>query len=346
MVAAALLATVCGGGSAQAGTTAQVPVNSFGALFAPTQFDQQGGADTFTALAPNIDFNTGFDTVGRFASIDIQSSDGLLLPTSPWAAPYAALTSSDSYIGTSVALADGLRVRFGEAALAAQNPEFQVPAFGNLAQLDGPQQYDLRTARMGMAGLDWDFASWGGLGIVASQTTEQNGVLGAAESNVLTIAKSANSTTVGTSAHVGFGDGWVTTVSYSEGITNLDLRASGLETSTDTLRSSSYGLAIAKHGVFGDDSIDLSVIRPIEVYSGNMGFQANDGFDPSADMIFGRGHDSLVGQTPETDLELGYVTSFFNGALALQANAGYQMNLAGQSGTNSLSVISRAKINF
>jgi hypothetical protein len=77
-----------------------------------------------------------------------------------------------------------------------------------------------------------------------------------------------------------------------------------------------------------------------------MGFQANDGFDPSADMIFGRGHDSLVGQTPETDLELGYVTSFFNGALALQANAGYQMNLAGQSGTNSLSVISRAKINF
>jgi hypothetical protein len=43
---------------------------------------------------------------------------------------------------------------------------------------------------------------------------------------------------------------------------------------------------------------------------------------------------------------LGYVTSFFNGALALQANAGYQMNLAGQSGTNSFSVISRAKINF
>lgn len=63
-------------------------------------------------------------------------------------------------------------------------------------------------------------------------------------------------------------------------------------------------------------------------------------------MSFGRERDPLLGQIPDTDLELGYVTSFFNGALALQANAGYQMNLAGQSGTNSFSVISRAKINF
>ncbi len=55
---------------------------------------------------------------------------------------------------------------------------------------------------------------------------------------------------------------------------------------------------------------------------------------------------SLASATPETDVELGYITTFFDGALALQANAGYQMNFAGQSGTNALTVLSRAKINF
>ena len=51
-------------------------------------------------------------------------------------------------------------------------------------------------------------------------------------------------------------------------------------------------------------------------------------------------------QTPETDLQVGYVTQFLNGALALQANASYQMNYQGLSGANSVSVLSRAKIKF
>ena len=55
---------------------------------------------------------------------------------------------------------------------------------------------------------------------------------------------------------------------------------------------------------------------------------------------------ALPAQTPETDLQLGYVTSFLDGALALQANAAYQMNYQGQTGANSLSVLSRAKIKF
>ena len=38
--------------------------------------------------------------------------------------------------------------------------------------------------------------------------------------------------------------------------------------------------------------------------------------------------------------------SFMDGALALQANASYQMNYQGQTGATSLSVLSRAKIKF
>jgi hypothetical protein len=54
----------------------------------------------------------------------------------------------------------------------------------------------------------------------------------------------------------------------------------------------------------------------------------------------------LPGNAGETDLQVGYVTSFLDGALALQANAAYQMNYQGQTGATSLAVLSRAKIKF
>jgi hypothetical protein len=54
----------------------------------------------------------------------------------------------------------------------------------------------------------------------------------------------------------------------------------------------------------------------------------------------------LAGTTPETDIEVGYVTTFLDGSLALQANASYQMNFAGQTGTNAVSLLSRARIKF
>jgi hypothetical protein len=47
-----------------------------------------------------------------------------------------------------------------------------------------------------------------------------------------------------------------------------------------------------------------------------------------------------------TDIEVGYVTTFLDGSLALQTNASYQMNFAGQTGANSVSLLSRARIKF
>jgi len=49
---------------------------------------------------------------------------------------------------------------------------------------------------------------------------------------------------------------------------------------------------------------------------------------------------------PETDLQIGYVTSFLNGRLALQTNAAYQTNAQGQRGATAVSLLSRAKIKF
>ena len=55
---------------------------------------------------------------------------------------------------------------------------------------------------------------------------------------------------------------------------------------------------------------------------------------------------ALRAAAPETDFHLGYVTTFLDGALALQANAAYQTNYQGQTGVNSVSLLSRAKIKF
>ncbi|MGN6147032.1 MAG: S8 family peptidase [Rhizomicrobium sp.] len=306
-----------------------------------------------TALSDSFAINAGYhlDLQGRFNGYDLQGSsayDGLFLSGSALNSPYQSFTDGGSFVGATLALASDLRMSFGQSQLGTDRAEYEVPVFSYLAQVQGPQtRFDQRTATTSMAGLDWDFASWGGLGLTASNTLERHGMLGGVNSGALAVADSANTSALGISARVGFGSGWVTTVSYSEGITQLDLRANSIATSADTLHSRAYGVAIAKHGLFADnDSLGLAVSRPIQVYSGGLGLTMGTGLDDDGNLLTGTEHVSLASKTPETDFEMGYVTTFFDGALALQANAAWQQNLAGQQGVNSLAVLSRAKINF
>jgi hypothetical protein len=110
-----------------------------------------------------------------------------------------------------------------------------------------------------------------------------------------------------------------------------------------SLDTQAYSIAIAKHGLFGQDAVGFSFSRPSPSLLDN-GFEM---VASSSDLppVFVAG-DRLPGGSRETDLQLGYVTSFLNGALALQANAAYQMNYQGQTGATSLTVLSRAKIKF
>ena len=156
------------------------------------------------------------------------------------------------------------------------------------------------------------------------------------------IAPRAATRAVSVSARLGLGSGWVTTASFSEGLSQLDLRGSP----TSEVREQSYSFSITKHGLFGDDSLGFAVTRPIQIYSGTAEITAADGVDPNYNLALNSERISLAGVKPETDIELGYVTTFLDGALALQANAAYQLNTQGQNGTNSLAVVSRAKIKF
>ena len=305
------------------------------------------------SLAPGVDLNMGYNTMmsGQFTGYDTQSSpayDGLFMQATAVNSPYASLTNGGSFIGANIALADDLHFRFGQSMLTTQRGDYEVPVFAMADQIVGPQtQYSQRQAQSTLAGMDWDFASWGGLGVIATQTSEQHGLLGGTDSGSLAMANDSNTSSLGMSARVGFGDGWVTTLSYSEGITQLDLSASNLISSADTLHSRAYGVAVAKHGLFDDnDSLGLAVSRPVQIYDGGVELAAAGSVDANGNLVLAHEHVSLASATPETDFELGYVTTFMNGALSLQANAGYQSNIAGQSGLNGVTVLSRAKINF
>ncbi len=301
------------------------------------------------SLADGIQIHLGYnvDMAGRFNAYDARGSaayDGLFYSASGVNSPYASLADGGNFVGATVALADDLHFNIGEASLGSERNQLDTPVYSLEAQLQNAPLYGGRTADEKLAGVTWDFASWGGLGIVASQTSEHNGVLGTVPVNPLSLAKGANTSAVALSARVGFGDGWVTTVSYGEGITQLNLRPTGALATADPLRTRSYGVAVAKRGLFEDgDSLGLAVTRPMQVYEGNVDLSNTE---PSDNSLLGHERLPIGNGTAETDVELGYVTTFLDGALALQANAGYQMNLQGQPGANSVTVLSRAKINF
>ncbi len=200
-------------------------------------------------------------------------------------------------------------------------------AYTALARLGGePTPYTPRSAGSLLAGVSWSIGHWADLGLTASQTSERNGFLG----NPMPGA-SANTAALGVSARMHLGNGWETTASYSEGVTQFDLK-SGLAPafSADALRTRAYGIAIAKNGLFGDDALGLAVSRPALSTDGEFITLPGATGGPA---FFTRNHLLSGASVPETDIEVGYVTTFLDGSLALQANASYQMNFAGQTGT-------------
>ncbi len=298
---------------------------------------------TSIALIDGIDLQLGYkvDLAGQASSFGASNPatfNGLFL-SSPNSS-YAALASGGDFVGATAALADDLQISVGGASLSPGYINYTPGATAALARVGGASNpFSLRAATTLLGGVTWNVAKWVGLGLNASQTSERGGLLGTSAEGV-----NANTSALGVSARVAFGGGWVTTATYSEGITQLDLKP-GLSPSlsSDSLRTRSYGLAIAKNGLFGDDALGLAVSRPAFAADGSEFITLTGG--QSQPQFFTRSN-ILAGTTPETDIEVGYVTTFMDGSLALQTNASYQMNYAGQTGATSVSLLSRARIKF
>jgi hypothetical protein len=275
---------------------------------------------------------TTADLQARFPGYDLDADD-FLLAMGTAKSPDAMLFERESFTSETLALAGDMHLRLTEARLQpdgvnlAPISDFSEMETGRPAQL--PQPATL------LAGAEWDFASWGGLGIAGSQTQSDpfSGGPGRFE-----LPGDRFASMLGVSAHLNFGDGWVTSFSYDEGKTQLDLRPNVLAVSDDTKSDGVFGVGVAKNDLFGEDALALDMIRPVQPNGNNL---VNNG---NYSGLLGP-QISLSSATPETDFQLDYETSF-NGNVMLQANAGYQMNVAGQNGTKAISVLSRAKINF
>ncbi|HEX3429658.1 MAG TPA: hypothetical protein VHT03_02135 [Rhizomicrobium sp.] len=265
---------------------------------------------------------------------------GSELYTNPAAWQPFSQTGREVHMQGSLGLGTGLALNFGESLGESDS---LLPSFGP-AWMQSPLAGGNRlagTAETGFAALGWNPAPWASLGLVARQASAE------ASAPVAQLSPAKLSTqTLGVAGKVAFGSGWVTSFSYNEGINQLDLRPAANPLAENAQHSRSYGVAIAKHGLFGDDSLGLEVSQTPSSGFGGVDLGQTPTSDPFDGFISSATRPILSGSTPETDVQLGYVTTFLDGALALQANAGYQMNTAGQQGNNGIAVLSRAKINF
>lgn len=249
--------------------------------------------------------------------------------------PHVELGTSGSYFGATVGITDEISLHFGRSSSSlggAFDVATPIPSDVALRLSSGAP-----TTETTSAGLDWNVTDWAEVGVNASRALDASSVLGDAMSAPVTASAGAETVALGISARIGFGEGWVTTVAYSEGITQLDLNTSAL-TANDSVRSQSYGISVTKQGLFGDDALGIAISRPLQTY-GSTNF---------ANLSFASVLNNRPGFVPaqESDFTVGYVTTFLDGALALQANAAYQINANGEQGQDAVSVLSRAQIKF
>lgn len=287
-----------------------------------------------TVLAPNLALDAGqnLDIASRFNNYGEAASPFL----SPVDAPFLALANGGRYGGFTFAPTPDLRLRFGADVNSERLDNFRFDPSAPLANLglttNASQTHSL------LAGLSWDVSRMLGLNVSAISADRSGVPLGLG--NAAQLSPKASTQALSVAARVAIGQGWVTTASFSEGLTQLDNRV-GLGS---TLREQSFSVGIAKHGLFGDDTLGLSFSRPAPSMAGSLA--ALGGSDLAPVVVTQPAAITPGRAAPESDFQLGYVTNFLGGAVALQTNASYQQNFQGQQGATSVSLLSRAKIKF
>ena len=165
-----------------------------------------------------------------------------------------------------VSLGPQLDLRFGAASRSGVNLDTGLA----LSPLPGAllaSTVDNFSAQSVSAGLEWRLTNWAGIAVNASQTSERGTVLGRAIAGPIAVSNGAGTASFGVSARVGFGDGWVTTLAFDQGVTHLDLKPSMLmpnPNAQDAISTQSYGVAVTKEHIFGDDMFGFSLSRPVQ----------------------------------------------------------------------------------
>ena len=224
--------------------------------------------------------------------------DAPLLGLDSQRSPDAMLFQTQSFVSATIALASDMHIRLAEAD--ARPNQVGLPFVSDVSQLQLRRTSDAGGSHSLLARADWDFASWGGLGIAGSEV-QSDSYFGGPVGFQLPGAKL--STMLGVSAHLNFGDGWVTSFSYDEGRTQFDLRPSALSVADNAMDSSAFDIGVEKNDLFGADAMRVDLIRPVQPNANGLGTGNN------YSVLLGN-QISLSSATPETDLQLDYETSF------------------------------------
>jgi hypothetical protein len=290
-----------------------------------------------TPLSPTLALDSGrkLDVATRFTNYDDAPEPFL----SPVKAPYLALANGGRYTGVTFAPASNFRMRLGASINSERLDRFNFDPIAPSGPL--ALSYDASQTRSILGGVSWDINSAIGLDFTAISSDRSGVPLGFA--NAASIAPRARTDAFSIAAHADIGSGWVTTASFSQGMTQLDRKGTS---GTSMVREQSYSLAIAKHGLFsGDDALGIAFTRPAPSMAGSFSSLMGSGDAPplvvSQSPAFGVGR-----AAQENDISVGYITNFLDGAVALQTNAAYQTNVQGQRGATGVSLLSRAKIKF
>lgn len=313
-------------------TSFGAPLNSYSSLSLLAGADAPLYADPASlVITPSlaVDSAGGGDISQRFLNFGNAPSPF----AAPVTAPFTALADGGRYAGLTALAWPGVTLRFGASVRSDRLDDYHIlPAAGGFGL---PLTESLSRTRSFLAGLSWDITNWAGFGLDAISSS-RSGVPELASPS-LDMADKSQTNAVAMSAHLGLGDNWVSSISYSAGISQLDLKSEHVDSQEQT-----YSIAIAKRNVFGgNDTLGFALSRPAPGMLGSFSALTASGDLPP--MIIANGQ---TGPNQETDFQLGYVTSFLGGALALQTNAAYQVNVQGQGGANAVSALARAKIKF
>jgi hypothetical protein len=196
-----------------------------------------------TVVSPTLalDAGRGLDIGARFTSYDRKVSPFLTRVN----APYLSLANGGRYAGMTYVPAPNLRMRLGTSINSERLDRFRFDPIAPTGPL--AMTYDASQTRSILGGVSWDVTSAIGLDFTAISSDRSGVPLGFA--NASQLASRARTNAFSVSAYADMGKGWVTTASFSQGMTQLNQKGS-----RPLLREQSYSLAIAKHGLF--DSTD------------------------------------------------------------------------------------------
>ena len=286
---------------------------------------QPASAASSVALTPTFALDGAYriETGRRFSSFD-PALDPLRDTGS-----FLALADGGRYAGFTYVPNPSLDLRLGVSNWTGRFDDVSMDG----AAIGLPAIYDTAHANSLLAGVTWNFNEWVGLGFNGIASFSSGVPLAYAAAAPL--ARSAATQALQISARFNLGNNWVTTAAFGEGLTQLRQQGGG----ATSLDAQTFAITVAKRGVFGDDAVGFSLSRPAPGSIGAFNSLANSTGDLPPVMV-------AAGFAPETDFQVGYVTSFLGGKLALQTNAAYQVNPQGQSGASAVSVVQRAKIKF